>query len=194
MQEIVPLFQNKKNLISLVVLLALILAVPLGIYLARNAQIFRPKADITGAVALGQGDCVTTLNGEKVLTCKDVPLILTAPFESPNPTASASAAASISPSPSSTASSSASPSVGANISISEKGKFVPGKVKIKKGSLVTFVNNHVASHTLTSHENLFDPQRLNQGDQFSFVFSTNGKYKVEIEDSKSTVNVEVKDK
>lgn len=201
-------FQGKKNLISLATLIVLSLAIPLGIYLSRNTQIFRPKADITGAIALGQGECVTTLNGETVLRCKTVPLILTASFDSASAsatataTATATASASITPSPSGTASSSASPSVspspsvlfGASVSITDRGKFSPGTAKIKKGSLVTFVNNHISSHTLSSRDNLFQPQRLNQGDQFSFIFTTTGKYKVEIENSNSEVNIEVREK
>lgn len=79
-------FQNKRNLIGLVVFLVLILAIPLGIYLVRNTQIFAPKADVSGGISLGEGPCVTIINGEKVLICKDVPLRLISPFNS-NPSA-----------------------------------------------------------------------------------------------------------
>lgn len=96
-------FQNRRNFIGLIILLVLVFAIPLGIYLVRNTQIFAPKADVTGSIALAEGACVETVNGEKVLTCKNVPLRLISPFEdaSSSATPAGSSAASVSPSPAS---------------------------------------------------------------------------------------------
>lgn len=101
MHEFQIFFQNKRNLVGFIVLVVLILAIPLGIYLVKKTQIFSPKAEETGAITLAEGSCVSTdASGNKVLTCKDVPLRLVAPsFSTFSPSPSPSPSPSSSPSP-----------------------------------------------------------------------------------------------
>lgn len=101
MEELKVFFQNKRNVAALIALIILLVAIPLGIYLARTTQIFKPRAQETGAITLAdcagaitlEGcNCVTTdASGNKVLTCEKVPLRLVAPlFGEPSPSPSPS--------------------------------------------------------------------------------------------------------
>lgn len=79
MDELKLLLKNKKQRLNLILLAALILFLPIGIYLVKQTQIFFPKA-LEHFVELAEGQCVTVRNGQKVLICTDVPLKLVNPF------------------------------------------------------------------------------------------------------------------
>lgn len=110
MQELKEYFQNRKNLSNLIVLLVLVLALPLGIFLAKNRQIFFSSADRGAPIELGDGPCVTDKENKKI-NCKEIPLKLISPLGPP-----VGASQSASPSPSASATSSASPSATASAS------------------------------------------------------------------------------
>lgn len=74
------LFLNRKNITTLLVLLVMVVILPLGIALLRQQQVFFSKA-AGERIQLGTGRCVEDRNGTKVLTCTEVPLNLSAPFD-----------------------------------------------------------------------------------------------------------------
>lgn len=66
----------------------LILALPVGLYLVRQAQIFLPRAG-GAAITVLPGECVTTKEGKQALLCGNVPLSLISPIGPPGATPSA---------------------------------------------------------------------------------------------------------
>lgn len=193
MQGFLLFLKNKKNLVSLTLLLALIFAIPLGIYLARNTQIFRPRAEVEGIISLAEGNCVKTINGERVLTCKDVPLKLINPFGSPVATSSASPSppASSSASPSHSVSPSPSPDSQEKVIILVTDSFDPSKLKIKAGTTVIWRNNSSNPQNLTPHKDLFPPQDLEPGQEFSFIFTSKGNFRIDNKLSNKKNNIKV---
>ena len=65
MDDIIIYFKNKKNLINLLVFLVLILALPLGIQLVRQQQIFSSRASAPAITFSGPN--VETRAGKQVL-------------------------------------------------------------------------------------------------------------------------------
>lgn len=90
---------TKRNIIGLIIALTLLIAIPLGIYLAQQTQIFKPRADETtpaGPPAIKVVGCTSepcTVTGDKV------DLELTSPLGPPQPSSAPvqSPAASASP-------------------------------------------------------------------------------------------------
>ncbi len=80
MEEIKAFLLDKKNLATLTLLTFMLVILPLGIALIRQQQIFKSKAS-GERIQLGTGRCVTEKDGKKVLTCTEVPLNLSAPFD-----------------------------------------------------------------------------------------------------------------
>lgn len=81
MDEIKQFLQNKRNLVSTLVLLVMLLVLPLGVYLAKVQQIFFSQAEGTYIQLGSDGNCVTTNSlGEKALKCGTAPLVLFNPF------------------------------------------------------------------------------------------------------------------
>lgn len=79
--EIKNFLQNKRNLVSTLVLLVMLLVLPLGVYLAKVQQIFFSQAEGTYIQLGDDGNCVTTnALGEKALKCGTTPLVLFNPF------------------------------------------------------------------------------------------------------------------
>lgn len=124
MVDLKSYFQNRRNLIGLIVFLVLVLAIPLGIYLVRNTQIFAPRAE-SESLSLADGACVKTINGKRVLTCKTASLKLIAPFAE---------GGTVCPVPSSTASSSVSPSSSAAASPSVSVSASPSSSPLQSSS------------------------------------------------------------
>lgn len=58
------------------------MALPIGINLVRQQQIFRSRA-VAEPIQIIEGDCVEERNGKKVLICSEVPLKLTSPIGGP---------------------------------------------------------------------------------------------------------------
>lgn len=69
----------------------------------------------------------------------------------------------------------------ADVAITPEG-FGPGTVQVQRGQEVTWTNNDSHQHSLTADQNaapnLKTPQTLNQGDSYTYVFSTAGTYRV----------------
>ncbi len=115
MDDIRNFFKNRRNVLNTLLLLVIVLAIPLGINLARHNQIFFSRA-AGEFIQLIDGSCVAERNGTKVIICKDVPLQIISPFVATNtPEPSSSEDPSTSPSPASSSSSS-SPSPAASAS------------------------------------------------------------------------------
>lgn len=71
--------KSKRTLFNLVTLIILVVALPIGINLVRQQQIFRSRASAL-PIEVIEGDCVEERNGKKVLICSEVPLKLTSPI------------------------------------------------------------------------------------------------------------------
>lgn len=102
---------KKKNLKSTLILLFLLLALPLGLYLANQTQIFKPRADVTGSIIF-QGPNVIIANNKKIALTRDIALKLTSPFGLSTPVVSPSPV--VSPVASPAGSSTASPTSNVN--------------------------------------------------------------------------------
>lgn len=71
----------------------------------------------------------------------------------------------------------------AEVSIGSQG-FEPASLRIAPGTRVTWENNDEAQHQVASDPHpshdavpgLFDPEPMNRGDTFSFIFTAPGKY------------------
>ncbi|MBI2596297.1 right-handed parallel beta-helix repeat-containing protein [Candidatus Daviesbacteria bacterium] len=72
-------FQNKQNLINILVLAILILGLPVGVNLIKQQQVIRSMA-VTQPIQVVEGRCVTERGGKRVLICEDVPLKLISPL------------------------------------------------------------------------------------------------------------------
>lgn len=55
-------------------------------------------------------------------------------------------------------------------------QFLPGTLEVPVGTTVTWINNDVIDHTVTSSDGLFDSGDMLPGDSFSFTFSEAGEY------------------
>lgn len=92
---------TKRNIIGLIVVLTLLIAIPLGIYLAQKTQIFKPRATAPGGSpqpaikVTGQG--VSCIGDTCNVTSDKVDLELTSPLGPPAPSASPSPTPSASP-------------------------------------------------------------------------------------------------
>jgi plastocyanin len=75
---------------------------------------------------------------------------------------------------SSTPSASTKPVVGNNITISNF-TFIPNVLEVTANTKVTWKNTDNVGHKIVS-TNLFTSQILNQGDEFSYTFTTPGSY------------------
>jgi plastocyanin len=53
--------------------------------------------------------------------------------------------------------------------------FIPATLTVNAGQSVTFVNDDDDAHTATADDNAWDSEGLNQGQQWSHVFSSAGK-------------------
>ncbi len=98
MQEVWDYIKERKSIVNSLLLIILVLALPIGINLAKTQQIFSSRAAVA-MIQLIDGSCVVERNGKKVVICAQVPLQLTSPFIPPQP--SPSPLASVSPSSSS---------------------------------------------------------------------------------------------
>lgn len=86
MSEYLNVFKEKKNLANLLTLLILVLALPLGISLARQQQILSSRASTENIDILQQG-CVEMKDGKLVSTCNSVDLKLSYDYTgTPGPT------------------------------------------------------------------------------------------------------------
>lgn len=85
----------------------LVLALPIGIYLVQQAQVFLPRA-VGEAITVLAGDCVTVKDGKQALLCGNVPLSIISPIGPPGSIPSATP--SLTPSGSASTPPSASPS------------------------------------------------------------------------------------
>ena len=54
--------------------------------------------------------------------------------------------------------------------------FSPDKLTVKVGTTVKWTNQDSATHNVTAEDNSFKSGDLNQGDSFSFTFTTAGTY------------------
>jgi plastocyanin len=54
--------------------------------------------------------------------------------------------------------------------------FSPDKLTVKVGTTVKWTNQDSATHNITAEDNSFKSGDLNQGDSFSFTFTTAGTY------------------
>ena len=77
---------NKRNLIALGIVLLLLVAIPLGVYLAQKTQIFKPRADTGTAEPIKFSGTGVTKNsdGSYTTTTPTVDLELTSPFGPPS--------------------------------------------------------------------------------------------------------------
>jgi plastocyanin len=55
--------------------------------------------------------------------------------------------------------------------------FTPPTLTVPAGTTVTWGNNDVTTHTVTSDAGLFDSSNLNSGNAFTFKFDNPGQYK-----------------
>lgn len=81
-------FANKKNLIGLGIILFLLVAIPLGVYLAQTTQIFKPRASTGTAepIKFKEGGGVSKdASGNYTTTTPTVEIELTSPFGPPAP-------------------------------------------------------------------------------------------------------------
>lgn len=119
MEDFKQFLKNKRNLVNLIILLVLILAIPVGIELARRQQELRSRAE-EPPIAFA-GDCITQRGDRSVAKCSDVTLRLTSPLGPPgteqSPSPSPSSSSSVSPSPSPSASPSSPPGVGGDFRV-----------------------------------------------------------------------------
>lgn len=86
MDELKSYFQDKRNLINLIILVIIIIAIPASVYLVRQQQTIRSKAAVD-AVQVLDGPNVIQGNPPKILLDEEgraiVPLRLTSPFGPP---------------------------------------------------------------------------------------------------------------
>ncbi|MEE9592077.1 MAG: plastocyanin/azurin family copper-binding protein, partial [Thermoplasmata archaeon] len=54
--------------------------------------------------------------------------------------------------------------------------YLPGSLTVAAGTTVTWVNQDVVIHTVTSDVGLFDSGSMRPGDRFSFTFTTPGTF------------------
>ena len=54
--------------------------------------------------------------------------------------------------------------------------FIPDRVTVKAGTIVTWSNQDDVPHTVASSDKLFKSKALDTGDKFSFTFTTPGTY------------------
>ncbi len=105
MDDLHILLQNKKIRLNLILITLLVLLLPIGILLVRQAQVYFSRAEAK-FIEIAEGNCVTVRKGVKVLTCADVPLKLInpslKPSSTPTPTPTGSGSASPTPSGGST--------------------------------------------------------------------------------------------
>lgn len=135
MQELKTYFQNRQNLTNLIVLIVLVLAVPLGIFLAKNSQVFFSRADRGAPVELGEGRCIIDKDNKKI-NCNEIPLKLISPLGPP-----VSASDSASPTPSASATASASPTASPSVSPSASASPSPAACNPKKFDANTWSKN-----------------------------------------------------
>jgi hypothetical protein len=77
-------FFTRRNIIALVIIAFLVIAIPLGVYLARNTQIFRPQAAETTQPIKFTGTGVNCpASGDCTATTPTVEIELTSPFGAP---------------------------------------------------------------------------------------------------------------
>lgn len=89
MDDLHTLLKSKKIRLNLIIISLLILLLPIGILLVRQAQVYFSRAEAK-FIEIAEGKCVSLRKGVKVLTCADVPLKLINPFLQPNATPSQS--------------------------------------------------------------------------------------------------------
>lgn len=80
-------FSNRKNVIGLVIVLLLVVAIPLGVYLAQRTQIFKPRANqaTTEPIKFKEGNGVSKdAAGNYTTTTPTVEIELTSPFGAPS--------------------------------------------------------------------------------------------------------------
>ena len=78
---------NRRNVIALVIIVLLLVAIPLGVYLAQRTQIFKPRADTgtTESIKFKEGNGVSKdAAGNYTTTTPTVELELTSPFGPPS--------------------------------------------------------------------------------------------------------------
>ncbi|MBI2593309.1 right-handed parallel beta-helix repeat-containing protein [Candidatus Daviesbacteria bacterium] len=74
------MFRDKKTVTSLLVLLLVLSFIPVGLFLIKQAQIFRPRA-AGELIQLGEGGCIRiNKDKQKAVDCSLVPLKITNPF------------------------------------------------------------------------------------------------------------------
>lgn len=84
MDDFLGYLKQKKNFLTVVILIIVALAIPLGVYLVQQQQIFKSSA-AGESIQIAQGNCVIEKDGKKVAICTDIPLTLTNPFPPPVP-------------------------------------------------------------------------------------------------------------
>jgi hypothetical protein len=86
MDELLAYFQDKRNLINLLVLLILLLGIPITFAALKNARLLGARADVK-PIELVNNTCVISRNGQQVATCPQVIIKLTSPLGGPATTA-----------------------------------------------------------------------------------------------------------
>lgn len=125
MNLLADFIQVRKNTISFIVLVLLILGIPLAVYLVQQSQQFFSKA-AGETIALAEGACIKTVNGKKSAICSLIPLNLLIPFSpSPPPTPSRTPSVSVRPSASPSPGASAQPSSQASVTPSSSSNSTP---------------------------------------------------------------------
>lgn len=120
MDELHLLLQNKKIRLNLILIALLVILLPIGILLVRQAQVYFSRADAK-FIEIAEGNCVTVRKGVKVLTCAEVPLKLINPFLKPSATPTPT------PTPTTTGSATPTPSGGSTTPTPSGGSVGPPK-------------------------------------------------------------------
>jgi plastocyanin len=60
--------------------------------------------------------------------------------------------------------------------VMENVAFRPDELTVSAGTTVTWTNQDLVAHTTTSDDDLWDSERMGQGDSFSFTFEEPGTY------------------
>lgn len=108
MNELISYFKIRKNLVNLLFLVLLVISLPLGIYLVRQQQILRSRAE-EAPIAFLEGRCVKIQKDKPVAVCPDITFQLVSPLGPPFTNATSSATPSSTPTPSPQATASATP-------------------------------------------------------------------------------------